>query len=403
LQKFFLFGNSGALSIAEIYKLTNIEKFLYFSEKFAVLDFSKDEREILRDSGGTIKAGKVFEIQKFSKVLSQNFLREIVKNFLSSKSFKKKKINFGVSFVGNFDSNFKRKIKESIKFELSEIGIKSRFLENKTDILATATLKFNKILEEGFEIVLIKSGENLIFGETTENQDIDRWSKKDFERPERDTTHGLLQPKIARIMLNLSRKNLKNPKILDPSCGSGTILQEGLDLNFDMFGSDIDSKSVEFSKKNLLWFLKEFDKKIDETKIFVQDIKRDFDKKFENFFDAIVSEPFMGSQISKELTFKNFLTRSKELIFLYSKSFETFSKILKRGGVVVFAFPLTLTEGRYKKLNFESKILGKNFKMIPPQNFLPILSRFRGITERGFVFGKNDQFVQREIVVFEKL
>ncbi|GAB4141327.1 MAG: hypothetical protein Fur0024_3330 [Patescibacteria group bacterium] len=414
MKKFFVFGNYGALSIAEIYKLTGEKNFHFFSNRFCILDFFGDEKKVLQNSGGSVKSGKVFEVQKISGNFDENFLQEVVIKFLSTKKFEKQKITFGVSFVGSFDSNFKKKIKEILKSELLKKGIKSRFLDNKTDLLASATLKFNKVLQEGFEIVVIKSDENLIFGETSENQDVDRWSKKDFERPNRDTTHGLLQPKLARMMINLARslndnfsisekKSRETLKILDPSCGSGTILQEAVDLGFDVVGSDIAQTSVDFSKKNLQWFCQNFEKKFDLQNIFLHDVKKDFPLKFEKFFDSIVTEPFMGSQISKSLSFENFLNRSKELIYLYAKSFDSFAKVLKPSGRVIFAFPLTLVEDKYKKLSFEGKVLEKGFKIISPQKFLPILSRFSGITERGFIFGTNDQFVKREIVIFEKV
>ena len=86
-------------------------------------------------------------------------------------------------------------------------------------------------------------------------QDVNWWSKKDYGRKKVDRKSGMLPPKVARIMVNLSQTP-KDGVIYDPFCGSGTILVEALDSGFAAIGSDISEKAVNDSVTNTNWFKK---------------------------------------------------------------------------------------------------------------------------------------------------
>lgn len=62
-----------------------------------------------------------------------------------------------------------------------------------------------------------------------------------------------LHPKIARCLVNLSRP-LPNSAILDPFCGTGTILIEAGLMGFEPLGGDILMKMAKGSKINLNYF-----------------------------------------------------------------------------------------------------------------------------------------------------
>ena len=55
-------------------------------------------------------------------------------------------------------------------------------------------------------------------------------------------------------MINLAVQLKPLDYILDPFCGSGTILQEAILMGYRAIGSDIEQKAVENSEKNLEWF-----------------------------------------------------------------------------------------------------------------------------------------------------
>lgn len=70
---------------------------------------------------------------------------------------------------------------------------------------------------------------------------------RDYGRPARDARVGMLPPKLAQIMLNLSVKDEKSGTVLDPFCGTGVLLQEAALAGFDFIGSDIEPRMVEMT------------------------------------------------------------------------------------------------------------------------------------------------------------
>lgn len=61
--------------------------------------------------------------------------------------------------------------------------------------------------------------------------------------------HGALRPTVAKAMVDLAGES--RGTLLDPCCGSGTILQEALRAGWKAEGLDIDSEAVQISRKNV--------------------------------------------------------------------------------------------------------------------------------------------------------
>jgi tRNA G10 N-methylase Trm11 len=62
----------------------------------------------------------------------------------------------------------------------------------------------------------------------------------------------MLPPKLAQIIINLANPT-STDIILDPFCGTGVILQEALLMGYDVIGSDIDPRMVDYTNVNLGW------------------------------------------------------------------------------------------------------------------------------------------------------
>jgi tRNA G10 N-methylase Trm11 len=54
-------------------------------------------------------------------------------------------------------------------------------------------------------------------------------------------------------------RKLINKTILDPFCGTGVTLQEASLMGYDVYGSDIETRMVDYSTKNMEWLQAEFD------------------------------------------------------------------------------------------------------------------------------------------------
>src|SRR6185503_11866116 len=96
-------------------------------------------------------------------------------------------------------------------------------------------------------------------------QDIEAYGARDQARPARDARVGMLPPKLAQIMLNLSAgplrastDDLTRLRVLDPCCGTGVILQEALLMGYSVMGTDIEPRMTEYSKRNLKWLFEKY-------------------------------------------------------------------------------------------------------------------------------------------------
>ncbi len=144
-----------------------------------------------------------------------------------------------------------------------------RYVENKEEALSSVTVAKNGLTNRGREFLISPlfkegagGGQRYSLAKTEAVQPFEQFSARDFGRPGRDDLSGMLPPKLAMIMINLAQTSL-NSILLDPFCGSGTILSEALLLGYkNLIGSDISEKAVEDTKINIDWIAKEFNKKI---------------------------------------------------------------------------------------------------------------------------------------------
>lgn len=138
-----------------------------------------------------------------------------------------------------------------------ENGRSVRVVPNAEVTLNSAQVLHNRLLgEHGIETLFLKYGNRTYVAKTVAVQNIDAYAKRDQGRPKRDAFVGMLSPKLAQTIVNLGASQLP-PKldhvILDPFCGTGVVLQEALLMGYGAYGSDIDSRMIAYSGKNLEW------------------------------------------------------------------------------------------------------------------------------------------------------
>ena len=86
-------------------------------------------------------------------------------------------------------------------------------------------------------------------------QNIDDYTMRDRARPARDAKVGMLPPKLAQILINLCGPLPAETRLLDPFCGTGVVLQEAALMGYQPYGTDLDARMVEYSRKNLEWLV----------------------------------------------------------------------------------------------------------------------------------------------------
>ncbi len=139
---------------------------------------------------------------------------------------------------------------------------------------------------------------------------------------------AMLRPKLARLLINLSGAK---KTLLDPFCGTGSILIEAAILGLKPTGSDIERKQVWYSMKNLEHY------KL-KAKLSQQDAT---ELKYKTKFDAIVTDPPYG---------RSSTLAGKKVKDIYEKFFISSLQILKPKARVVLMYPSKLRFKIPKKL-----------------------------------------------------
>jgi tRNA G10 N-methylase Trm11 len=392
--------------------------------------------KLQRRLGGCIKILEVCDVLKKREFDSVNFaLQHYFKPSVLKKQFLKDykgKIQFGVSIYlldeelakrpeRTFEPNPKgprvntnnifiepKKIGMMIKNTLTEGGLSVRLVlpEMNSLSLASVAVTGNLLLQKGAEICILAGKEKLYIAKTLTVQDFEDYGRRDYQRPVRDEKQGMIPPKVAQVMLNLA--NCKSgDTVLDPFCGIGTIVQEGLLLGFRMIGSDLNKIAVRGSEQNLEWFRNRYKIAPGKYGLETSDATKvsGLIEKSGHKINAVVTECTLGPIYSEYPKNHEIKKNFEDLTKLYIASFQEFSKFLPSGAKIVMCIP-AYRKGRdsYEmnpNLDFAAP-LGYNFISLIPS---PVAKKhkFLKLTERGTaIYDRKDQVVAREICIFEK-
>lgn len=381
----FILGSNPILSLAEISSLFPQASISSLAQNIALIKLNQEiakPQELLDKMGGTVKIARLVS-QINSNDLVSSLTDCILTHFSDYRDIGLSHFNFSQP-MGKYFVNTKKNLKQ--------YNINKRFIfENNENQLKAATIKRNKLLSKGAEIIIIKSDEHFYFGQSVACQDIDQYTKRDYGKPKPDAFSGMLPPKVAQIMINLAQLT-PEAVIYDPFCGSGTILQEALLQKFTILGSDISEKAVIHTRENLKWLIKNFYlsfpdyKKYLTDKIFVADAASFVPNQQ---IDAIITEPFLGPAL-KNTPSENFANQQiRNLMPLYRNFFQNALKFLKEKGKIVFILPVYVSPD--KKITFPiNTLLDQN------------LQKHYTILSKDLIYQQPSQKVNRQILVLSK-
>lgn len=408
LNYFFIWGNYPALSLAEV--LTTLKRWhipaqvIDASVEAGVIETHQYLPEVfIHQLGGTIKMGRI--IGTFEKKM---FEGDVLGTILMEK--RAKKILFGLSQyrLHNFSVLFSEQeflyLGKSIKKYIREHGYTVRWVTSKTQNLSAVVVKKNKLIEKGGEFALLHAKEHITVGTTTAVQPFEAYSTRDYGRVSVDPKRGMLPLKLAHIMLNLSETNSREI-ILDPFCGSGTILQEALVMGWShVVGSDTSKKAIHDTNQNMTWIKRRYGLRSSVVRLFHADARNLSHHLRGSYIASIVTEPYLGPALSTRIG-KNRVQKIKdELEALYLLAFIDFTKYLRKGGRVVIVFPVFIVSkarGGLIFINLFKKLEEQGFKLLRPLHKECVHYKLGGLTPRGtFIYGRPHQKVWREIVSF---
>jgi len=409
----FLFGAHPTLSLAELLNFLDSQKInrgeFVWADAILIVDLKMSPEEaadLQNQLGGVIKIfaikerfrGKIFGLDK---ILTPE---KLLADFFAQKT---NKINFGISVYAdpelpysdlNWLKNFAHNIKRRLKSEHS-----IRYVEDAGWSLSSVQVERNRLIDTGAEIALIHNQGTYYVGKTLTVQDYRAYSQRDYDKPSPDAKSGMLPPKLAQMMINLTREKATK-SIFDPFCGSGIVLQEALLLGLKIYGSDISPKAVKDTVSNLEWFSKL--KKLAGSRMALRIKEADATKiswsQLNTTDVAIVTEPYLGPPLRDRVFAYQASAIQQELSTLYLGFFTNLSKnfgAIKRIGIV---FPVLKTRDGLQYLEIIRQIekMGYTRRAVLPET---ITKKDPGVSPRGgLLYSRTDQFVLREIFVFER-
>ncbi|MBP6882739.1 MAG: hypothetical protein KBC15_04270 [Candidatus Levybacteria bacterium] len=349
--------------------------------------------------GGTIKMGEIYDVLKKPVSLTQ------INNYLTSDQLFIKyftdiseKVHFGLSFYTQnadhplFTSRFLTDMAHHLKNHLDSQGFHSRFPRQMELALSSVSVDKNKLLTLGAEILMFETADSVLIGKTLWVQDYESFSKRDFGRPLRDMESGIMPPKIARMMLNITNVG-HDEAILDPFCGSGTIIQEAILLEYsDITGSDISKKAIHDTTANVGWLEKNLQTKSKSVPTIIESDVVSLCTLTDKRFKAIITEPYMGPNIQERRSIQAIQDVQDELLLLYKNTWTAYLELLRPEGIVTMILPAFLIQKKLRFMDILTFITGLGFEQVPLST-----------NERGsIVVGNTHDFVLREIVQYRK-
>jgi tRNA G10 N-methylase Trm11 len=271
---------------------------------------------------------------------------------------------------------------EHLKHILVREGQKIGYKDAPRSGANAALLKSSKALE----IHILQSAGGIEIALTQAVQDVNAWTLRDVGKPERDIKRGLLQPKIARMMLNLAIGDA-DPKaqvVLDPFCGAGTVLIEATMMDVPhVLGADLAPEAVAQTQTNLAWWQEQIIEQF-SSEVVVSPVENLTLQHFTKAPTVIATEPFLGKLNPQPQAIPGIV---RGLEKMYRGAFRAFSRLLPAGGQLSILLP-SYQVGRHQVT------VSNTLRDAESLGFTQIGGPFRA--------GRPEAVTQRQVYVFRK-
>ena len=388
-----ILGRQPELGIAELERVFGGKSITLLSPQTVSID--SDYFDIER-FGGVPKAGKI--IAELPRSDWHQISQAIIQNYTKEWSSFEGKITLGISA---FDIKVSpREVQQTgiiLKQKLKKVGVSMRLVPNTESVLNTAVSHHNKLGLSKNKIELLVVGINggkTIITESTGAQNITAYARRDQERPKRDAFVGMLPPKLAQIMINLTGlNNSQDPtkiKILDPFCGTGVILQEAVLMGYAAYGTDLSEKMVSYSHDNLQWLSEGYHTKFD-YKLSAGDAMT---TKWQQPIDAVVGETYLGQPFSAPPSPAKLDEVVKNCGHIITEFLINLRPQIVSGTPVCIAIPAWRdTKGFFTHLPLVETVGRLGYKR----------HEFTNVSQNDLLYYRENQVVARELLVLTKI
>jgi len=327
------------------------------------------------------------------------------------------KLSFGISVYGlNVPPKQIAHTALLMKKSIKASGKSVRMVPHKNATLGSAVVLYNKLTRsDNWELLIVSDGKTAYLAQTNFIQDIDAYSARDQARPKRDAKVGMLPPKLAQIIINLSVGKLDglenedcrlekttnksspilNPqspvRILDPFCGTGVLLQEAMLMDYDIYGSDVEPRMVEYSIANLKWLDGLYPNVGDYRRIEIGDATSHHWNKPENI-TIVACETYLGQPLSSLPNSEHLSKIIYEVNLLHHKFLENIGNQIKPGTRLCLAVPTW--RGKHEFLH------------LPTLDHLTEIgytrNKYKHVSDEDLIYHREGQVVGRELLVLIK-
>lgn len=390
----FELGREYKLSLAEIFTVFWKVEVLFIDEKILIIDWVP-LTSILRKAprlGGTIK---IFEIEaEFDLSVKISELGTSIKDFLLSK--REWKLTYGMNFFWKTpidQKKFLMNLKQAFKAE----WVNSRFLNQDFKNLISAQVLGEKLVEKQSDITVVFWKEKTWYGKTIWVQDINAYGKRDFWKT-RDMDIGMLPPKLAQMMINISGNSKdENRALYDPFVWLWTVLIESLAMgNTQVFGSDYNPNMVASTKQNIDFVQRELWFEVSQSNVIFLDAQDIASSQIlrNNTIHSIVTEWYLGELFTQRTISRDGIEEERrKLALLYENFFAGLRKI-KFQWTIVISFPFWEIKGTYIYFDEIYKIIEK---YCTTEHLLPYWIDFKHTKFWSLLYKRVNQLVGREI------
>ncbi|MEK9159318.1 MAG: DNA methyltransferase [Patescibacteria group bacterium] len=352
---------------------------------FVVEGFLPDAKAALNGMGGIVRICEVLQTGPAGMPL--NFEQWLTQALESEFKGYKGKMRYGLSMHPKNEKTIKTLLigaKKAVK-ELGNV----RFVNKDFQNLSSVQAWHEHLLERGaVELHLFKSDTKWYLARTLAIQDFEWYSKRDFGRPSKDAKNGMFPPKLAQILINLAQP-AQGATIVDPFCGSGTVLQEAVLMGHPAWGMDLELSMIRDTKLNLDWLMEQ--REFGEEKMPYMTMQADATELTAGDLPpppfCIVTETWLGPRLTKMPTPDELKLIQDSVEELLEKFFANLKKITKEPITVVFTAPFHKERNDRHFLPNLPAILKKYTTIVP-------LSEHE---RPSFFYERKDQNVAREI------
>lgn len=437
-----ILGRQPALGIAELEGLFGASALTPVGETAVLLAVDPNTVNFKR-LGGTVKAGKL--LHEFKKTDWNGIEEYLEKHFPEHLKYLPEdgKLNLGLSTYG-VDVSVKKQ--QATALSLKKIAKKHgkavRVVPNKTHELNSASVLHNNLVgENGWELCFVAHQDSIFMSQTIFIQDIEAYAARDQKRPKRDAKVGMLPPKLAQIIVNLAsgkielleqqnsfgldaaqgsqeertkrisntvseqqtpadtvlrqeEKQFVNPVheqgfptkvILDPFCGTGVVLQEALLMGYDVFGTDIDLRMVQYSEENIEWLKTRFTAP-GEAHVTVGDATN-FDWK--QAFNIVACETYLGRPFSHQPQTATLKKVIRDVDTIHKKFLENMAKQTEKGTRLCLAVPAWKIKDAFWHIQTLDHLEKLGYTRLS----------FTHVSNEDLIYHRENQIVGRELVV----